>query len=487
MPSQQSHQPIDDTQVDELLDRAESFSFDCKRISKHLNSILETMVSFANSNGGLIAVGLEDPDKAVGRDRVFGLQESLENWDELQRLVQQRITEPDRLPLQFSEIGCTLRDGSKGSLGLVKVQKSERIHSIVGDGTFVRLEKGKKELTAAEINDLSFQRGTITAESQLVDVDFDVLETDYWRAYASHRRLTRPIREALQHLGLAKKDSHGVLYPLRAAVLLFAEEPSGVLASKSAIRVFHYRGTAASTDPNTNLATTPVTIHGPLVRQIPDARQAVIRELAKGVQVGPLGFEIVQQYPVRVITEAITNAVIHRDYRLPVDIQIRIFSDRIEMESPGLFAGPVTAGNIGRIGPHSRNPLIVQHLREFPDPPNLDAGEGVKMMRGTMYDAGLYPPIYSTRPRIEPEAVRVYLFNENRPSVWEQVSDFVDKHGSVANREVRQLMETDDTLSASQQLREWVDLGLLVVANPWAGKRIRRYRKPDGESGELFS
>ena len=72
---------------------------------------------------------------------------------------------------------------------------------------------------------------------------------------------------------------------------------------------------------------------------------------------GPLGFEIVQRYPVRVIKEAITNAVIHRDYHLATDVHIRIFSDRIEVESPGLFAGPVTVANIGQVGVFNRNPV----------------------------------------------------------------------------------------------------------------------------------
>ena len=56
-----------------------------------------------------------------------------------------------------------------------------------------------------------------------------------------------------------------------------------------------------------------------------------------------------------------------RDYRLPVDVMVRIFSDRIEIESPGLLAGPVTTANIARIGAHSRNPLLIQHLRQFPE------------------------------------------------------------------------------------------------------------------------
>jgi len=472
--------PIDDALVDGLLARRESRTFECKRIGR-VDRLLESVVAFANSDGGVLVLGLEDPEKGQGRDRVYGIQDHPMNWDELRRKLRSRITEPDQLPVSHQEVGCTRRDGSPGSIILMSVRKSSRVHSIVDDGTFVRLSKGNKELTATEINELCHARGVVSAENRLEDVDFELLETDYWRIYARQRRLTRPIDQAMLHLGLAKRDDQGNLRPTRAAALLFAEEPSGVLASKAAIRVFHYRGPRMSTDPNTNLVRKPATIGGPLIRQIADARQAVINELAGRVQLGALGFEIVQRYPVRVIAEAITNAVIHRDYRLASDVMIRIFSDHIEIESPGLFAGPVTAANIGRVGPYDRNPLIVQHLREFPEPPNLDAGEGVRMMFGTMHEAGLYPPLYLTRPRIEREAVVVYLLNSNRPTIWAQVSEYIDREKTIGNAEVRRLMGTDDTLAASKQLRRWVDEGVLVVVNPEAGKNVRRYTKPDTE------
>lgn len=478
--------PNDDALVGDLLAKPESLTFDCKRLGK-LDKILETIVAFANTQGGVVALGLEDPDKAAGRARVIGIQTHEIHWDELQRKFRTRITEPDQLSLDCSEVGCTLHDGSPGAIVIIKVRPSRRVHSIVDDGTFVRLGKSNKELTAVEINNLMYERGVVSAETQLEEIDFELLDTEYWRTYAAKRRLTRPIDQAMFHLGLAKRDKTGVIRPLRAAVLLFAEEPSGLLGSKAAIRVFHYSGTQTSSDPNTNLLKPPITIGGPLVRQIQDARDAIIRELAGGVQYGPLGFEIVQKYPVRVIAEAVTNAVIHRDYRLPADTIVRIFADRIEIESPGLLVGPVKPSNIDRVGSYARNSIIVQHLREFPSPPNLDAGEGVPMMFGTMHNAGLYPPLYLTRPRIDREVVRVYLRNDNRPSIWEQVSDYLDKHGEIGNAEVRQLMQSEDTLRASKMLKGWVDQGLLEVANPDAGRNVRRYRKPTFDYDDFFS
>jgi ATP-dependent DNA helicase RecG len=478
----------DDEIIDRLLALPESYKFDCKRIIGKVDKLLECVIAFANADGAVIALGLEDPAKAAGRTRVYGLEENMLNWDELLRKLKSRVTEAELLPVTSQTIPCTLRDGTRGSIGVIRIEKSPRIHSIVDNGTYVRLQKGNKEITASEINDLSFARGTISAESQLVDVDFELLDSIFWKTYAEQRGITRPLEDALYTIGLAKKLNNGTLKPTMAAVLLFAEEPSGVLAGKTSIRIFHYHGLQVSTDPNTNLTKPPITVGGPVIQQIRDARQAVIRELGERVQYTDLGFEIVQKYPLRVVTEAITNAVIHRDYRIHSDILVRIFSDRMEVESPGLLVGPVTAANIGRAGTHPRNKLIVQHLREFPAAPNLDAGEGVRMMFGTMRKVGLYPPQYWTRPRIEREAVVTVLFNQNRPTVWEQVVEYLERHGSIGNAEVRRLLGTNDTLGVSKQLKHWVEQGLLIVANPEAGRNVRRYSLSSTETDlDFFS
>ncbi len=68
-------------------------------------------------------------------------------------------------------------------------------------------------------------------------------------------------------------------------------------------------------------------------------------------------------------------------------------------------------------------------LRELPEPPNIDAGEGVIMMFATMRAQGLYPPFYSSRR----DSIVVYLLNEERPPIWEQVSDWIDRNGFITN------------------------------------------------------
>lgn len=481
--------PFDDELIDHLLRFQESLTFETKRVGENRRKI-ETMVAFANREGGLLLLGVDDEARAEGRARIYGIQENPESVDELRRLFLHRITPPLDAPAteppRFTEVGCTLRDGSRGSVMAIHVSKSTAVHSVVDGGTFLRYDRSNRQIPAAEITSLSMRRGSSSIVNALTEVPFDLLDTTYWRDYKIQRRLTRPIDQAMYHLGLAREEG-GVLRPTRAAVLLFAEEPGGLLDSKSAIRIFHFKGDSVERTTNPNLVRPPVTVGGPLLAQIRDARDVVLNELASGVQVGPLGFEIAQRYPVRVIQEAITNAVIHRDYFVSADIHIRIFADRIEVESPGGLPGGVTIANVGIVGSRPRNRALVDHLREFPVPPNLDAGEGVPMMRRTMLQSELYPPIFLSYDTDGRDAVLVQLSNQDRPTIWSQVEDYLERTGSIANAEVRALLHTDNSVRVSRLLKSWVELGVLELVDRDAPKQQRRYQRAGASPGNLFS
>jgi ATP-dependent DNA helicase RecG len=71
----------------------------------------------------------------------------------------------------------------------------------------------------------------------------------------------------------------------------------------------------------------------------------------------------------------------------------------------------------------------------------------------------------------------VTLLNMERPSIWDEVSDWIDRHGSIANRELREISGLD-TLEASRMLRAWVSQGVLI-ALPAASRQQARYAKPE--------
>lgn len=461
--------------IEKLVSWDENMSFEVKRVSgKMVRKALETIVAFANTKGGILVLGMEDYSKAKGTDRLIGIQENAEAVDELQQKIQHKIIPPIDDVL-WKKLNCILHDGNNGEIVIISVPMSPKVHSIAEDGTWKRLEKGNREMTASEINDLCFSKGVITAESELVNVPFELLNTDSWRSYCENRGINSgDIKDRMFRIGLARKKN-GEILPTRTAILCFAEDPSGILSSKDSVRVFHYAGTGIEHGAVPNLLKKPKTISGPLIKQITNAYEYVINEIAKGLTIATSGFETVHRYPTRVIREAITNAVIHRDYHISRDVHIRIFDNRIEVESPGLFPGNITTETIAYAGSFSRNPLIVSYLREFPEPPNIDAGEGVRMMFAAMHAQGLYPPFYFSRR----DSVVVSLLNEVRPPVWEQVSEWITRNGFITNGQLCRIA-TVDTLKASKMLKKWVELEILEV-DMSKGKKNARYQKAGSE------
>lgn len=127
--------------------------------------------------------------------------------------------------------------------------------------------------------------------------------------------------------------------------------------------------------------------------------------------------------------------------------------------------------------------MIALNLREFAVPPNIDDGEGVRMMFGEMAAAQLYPPQYRQNTEAAVETLLLTLFNEDRPAVWTEVNDWMERNGPIANADVCRIASVD-TLKASKMLRGWVDRGLL---EPLPG-RVRSnaaYRKPTQADEQL--
>ena len=139
------------------------------------------------------------------------------------------------------------------------------------------------------------------------------------------------------------------------------------------------------------------------------------------------GLELIQ-YPEETLHEIITNAVLHRDYSLPTDIQIRIFDNRVEVESPGKLPGHVTVENI-LDSQAARNPKIVRLINKFPEAPNKDVGEGLNTAFEAMEKLRLKVPII----RETHDSVIVEIKHERLASPEDMVMEYLQEHEEISN------------------------------------------------------
>lgn len=100
------------------------------------------------------------------------------------------------------------------------------------------------------------------------------------------------------------------------------------------------------------------------------------------------------KYPVRALQEAAINALAHRSYEDDAPARVTVFSDRIEINSPGPLPIGVeeSAWREGRAGPKWRNQALAWILNRL----QLAQGEGqgIPTIMRTMREEGCPPPIF---------------------------------------------------------------------------------------------
>lgn len=459
---------------------AETQTIEFKRLSddKVNTKIVETVVAMANTDGGVIILGIDDPEKTKlkGFDRIYGIDENTQVYDVLARELQRIIPPLSGLwPPTLLEV-----PDSEKRVALLFVPKAVDSFRSVNNHVYARGEKGNLLLTAHEVVKFAYAKGFERADKGLVNIDFSLLKTSYFEEWKEAGRINgSPIEAILEKTGLARKNEQGKLLPTLAAVLLFAEYPNELTETKCAIRVFQYTGTIESIGETPNLIGVPKTIQGPLIKEIKDAHEYVLTLLRSGIRI-PSGFKTIYQIPERAIKEAITNAVIHRDYHMKRDIEVKIYEDRVEVDSPGLFPYNITRTNIGWVRAEGyRNDLLVKHLREFPSPPNLDQNEGVRAIRSEMAAQNLYPPIFLTYPLYQ-DFVKVVLLNEYRPSEWEKISSYLKENKYITNEESREVTGVVQRDKMAKMLKNWARQGLLIQIVPPSGYfKGTKYKLPD--------
>lgn len=117
-----------------------------------------------------------------------------------------------------------------------------------------------------------------------------------------------------------------------------------------------------------------------------------------------------EEYSEFVRTEIVVNAVTHRDYSIKgTDIQIKMFDYRLEVDSPGGFAGRVRKDNI-RYTHFSRNPKIAAYLKNYGYVKEF--GEGVDRMCRELEAVGLPDPTFNNDNFILRTTVRSSVFGK---------------------------------------------------------------------------
>jgi ATP-dependent DNA helicase RecG len=199
-----------------------------------------------------------------------------------------------------------------------------------------------------------------------------------------------PMAQVLTHLNLFDGDR-----PSHAAVLLFGKAPQrhiGLISSE--VKCMHYPTTAGG-KPMLDYKI----FKGSAFELVDQAVHFVMDKLAHavGTRSESVGAPITPEIPREVVTEAIVNAVAHRDYASAASVQVELFADRLEVSNPGTFPPNLVGVDLSK--PHSslpHNPLIADPL--FLTRYIEKAGTGLMDMYAKCRAAGLPDPVVGPVP-----------------------------------------------------------------------------------------
>jgi len=351
----------------------------------------------------------------------------------------------------------------------IRVPRSTELHAMSDGRVLIRSGKINRPLGGQEILRLASAKNTGDFESDIVPGatkdDFSRKMIDEYlekRAERTKRPYNGKIDDLLVEIGAITADGS----PTVTGILLFSEYPQQWLP-QSGVVFAKFVGTTPRGESGLAGYSRREELTGPVSRLIEATWNLVWSEMAVSAVVKGLEREETFEYPQFAVREALVNAICHRDYRLRGRrIEVRMFSDRLEVISPGGLPGFITVENI-KDEHFSRNPRLVSGLFQWGYIEEL--GLGIDRMIEVMEQAGHSPPKFDARPY----SFAVTLHNERKkpkPPEWTRNTNhrqaralqYIRENGSITNREYRTLIQGVSAETLRLDLADMVEKGILI-------------------------
>jgi ATP-dependent DNA helicase RecG len=333
-------------------------------------SLAREMVALANTVGGRILLGVRDDGSVAGlkdsntlRARV---QDVARNCDPPVKVVVKPV----------------------GDVVVVHVHESDAKPVQCSEGFFWRQGSVTQKLSREEIRDFFRAEGAIRFDLSRCSrfrypQDFDRAKYNAWLKLSGITGRSRT-EDVLVNIEAAER-ARGKLLFRNAGVLFFAKN------------VRHFFNQAYIT---CLLAKGTDKVHvldrkdfdGGIVADIEDAMRFIERNTRTAWRIEALQRENIPEYPMKALREAITNAVMHRDWFVEgANVFVELYTDRIEVVSPGGLPKGMTLADLGTKSVR-RNALIADllHRIDFIE----KAGTGVKRIRDEAREGGYPEPAW---------------------------------------------------------------------------------------------
>ena len=344
------------------------------------DKIADVVAAFANADGGLLLVGVDDDGTPTGHGY------SDEHVDQFFEVPRRRLApavdcRTERLTLDCHEILA------------FDVPMAPEAVMIDGNGFPYRVGARIIREPQETINQRKQAYRRVGYERRFRPrATVDDLDLSLAESFLKETPLgARSVLEALQRYGLIEPGTDDWRVT-NAALLLFARRPALRWHPRAGLRVFRVAGTEIKYGRRRNV-TQIGRADPPLASAIHEIRELARHQVGRSERLSGLHFRDVPEYPDFAWQEALVNAVAHRDYEVQGrETEIWFFEDRLEVSSPGELLPPVTVDALreGRRAHVSRNPMLVRVLADAEI--MREEGEGIVRVFREMANSFLREP-----------------------------------------------------------------------------------------------
>lgn len=384
------------TELLELIRNGENSGVEFKRDTITNRDLAKELVAFLNYEGGVVLLGVEDDGSIVGITRV-----------EIEQFVMQTGRDkirPEVIP--YFEIIRGAQD--ERDVAVVRVERGWSVHSVWHDQSsryYIRVGSHVREPSPDELSRLMQQRGNFRVEIRPVSgSELDALDrrrlSDYFVRVREQEAPDGGDSDSWVRLLINTEIMAEPNVATVAGLLLFGSNPNRFLP-QAGIDAVAYDGPAkeyaAIERATLRGPLTPLFSAGELVENglIEQAVEFVRRNtrVKAALEDGARRVER-RDYPEEAVREAIVNAVAHRDYLLSnSDIELSLYSDRLEVISPGRLPNDITPERM-RVGCRAaRNQLVKDVLRDYGYLEHMGMGIPRKMIRLMREQNGTEPDL----------------------------------------------------------------------------------------------
>ncbi len=361
---------MNEFELRERIAKGEGFHLDFKEEMEDNNEFSKSVVSFANTDGGQIIIGVSDG----------GVIKGITNVDQLMLKIDDIAF--NRCEPPITVVQETLVVEGK-TVVIVNVPKgAQRPYRTKNGQYYIRSANRCRQASREELmrmfqsSESIFYDETVVARSQYVDVDADGFNAflQKYVDYGTHG--DEDLFLLLKNFHLVSEDKK----PTVAGLLFFGKNPQNYLSASRIICAF-IRGNDIAIPPSDKKELT-----GKLPDMLEDVHKFLKLYLTEKHEIEGFEPETKVEIPEVALREAVVNAIAHRDYTINSPIRVIVYEDRVEIRSPGKLPNTVTVESMKAGGSHVlRNPTIYNLLVKMKMV--TDMGSGVRRIMKVIKEA----------------------------------------------------------------------------------------------------